>query len=318
MIDEEMKALTLSTFGSPEVLDYDTVPTPVLNESEVLVEMKAIGLNYDDIYRRKGNYPLKGTPSYFTGYEGAGVVVKSQSLKYDTGERVAFLDVPFANAEFVAVPESHVIPLGEHISFSLAASVLRHGLTAQYLSTDSHHVQPGETVLIHAASGGVGQILTQLCKRKGAKVIGLTRSRDKVATILGNNADHAVVLDDRWKSRVMEVTGYRGVDVVYDSTGSTLGDSFDVTRERGHVVFYGMAGGDPEAVDLKILMDKSKTLTGGNLRSYLATAEERKKRAGQLFDWIQNGDIKIRKAPTFRLYEGSRTHRYIKTGESFR
>jgi NADPH:quinone reductase len=316
MIETKMKALAFSIFGTPDVLEYIDIPIPELKVNEVLVKMKAIGLNYADIYRRKGNYHLKGNPPYIAGYEGSGIIVKSNSLKYKIGERIAFADVPFANAEYVVALESHIIPIPENISYSLAASVLLQGLTAHYLSFDSHKVLPNEIILIHAASGGVGQILTQICKLKGAKVIGLTRNEYKIETILKSNADYAITLDKDWKSKVMGITINRGVDVVYDSVGSTLLDSFEVTKNCGHIVFYGMSGGDPKPIDPRMLMDTSKTLTGGDLWSYLTSEEERKKRAKQLFDWIINGDIKIKQPVNFKLSEGRKAHEYLENGQS--
>lgn len=312
----KMKALTFSKFGEPDVLDYTDVPVPKLKENEVLVQMKAIGLNYADVYRRKGNYHLKGTPPYIAGYEGSGVVVESKSLKYEIGDRVAFTDVPFANAEYVSVPESHVIPIGGDISFSLAASVLLQGLTAHYLSMDSYSVKSNDIVLVHAASGGVGQILTQICKLKGATVIGLTRDERKLKNILECKADYALLLDDNWKSRVMGITDNRGVDVAYDSVGSTLMDSFQVTKDCGTVVFYGMSGGDPQLIDPRMLLDRSQTLVGGDLWSYLTSENERKSRAKQLFDWIKNHDIQIKKAVEFKISEGKKAHEYLENGQS--
>jgi NADPH:quinone reductase len=311
-----MKALTFSKFGSPEVLEYIDVPLPEIKASEILIEMKAIGLNYADIYRRKGNYHLKGNPPFIAGYEGAGIVSQTNSAKYKIGERVAFTDVPFANAEFVAVPETHVIPLPENVHFELAAAVLLQGLTAQYLSSDSYQVQTGDTLLVHAAAGGVGQILTQICKNKGAKVIGLTRDSDKLQTILDCKADHALLLDGNWKSDVLAITKNKGVDVVFDSVGSTLSDSFAVTKECGTVVFYGMSGGDPNPVDPRMLMDTSKTLTGGDLWSYLTSETERKNRANQLFEWIIKGDIKIKEPVKFNLSEGKKAHEFLENGKS--
>jgi len=311
-----MKALTFSKFGTPDVLKYITVPDPLIGNNEVLIKMKAIGLNYADIYRRKGNYHLTGSPPYIAGYEGAGLVVKSNSLKYKIGERVAFTDVPFSNAEYVVAPESHIIPIPENIDFSLAASVLLQGLTAHYLAIDSHRVQANEVVLIHAAAGGVGQFLTQICKLKGATVIGLTRNDDKVDAILGNNADYALILNDDWQSKIMKITKNKGVDVTYDSVGSTLMESFQVTKDCGHIVFYGMSGGDPKPVDPRMLMDTSKTLTGGDLWSYLTSEEERKIRAKVLFDWITSGDIKTNKPVEFKLSDGSKAHKYLENGKS--
>ena len=311
-----MKALTFSKFGSPNVLEYVDVPTPRIGDGEVLIAMKAIGLNYADIYRRRGNYHLEGTPPYIAGYEGAGIVAESNSKKYRSGDIVAFADVPFANAEYVSAPESHLIPLPNYIDCSTAASVMLQGLTAHYLSMDSHDVQPNELVLVHAASGGVGQILTQICKLKGAVVIGLTRNESKLETILNNDADYALILNHDWQSKVMKITNNRGVDVVYDSVGSTLADSIEVTKECGHIVFYGMSGGDPKPVNPRILLDTSKTLTGGDLWSYLTSNDERTNRAKTLYEWIKEGAIKIKDPIQFRLSEGRAAHEYLENGNS--
>lgn len=316
MESNTMKALTFSKFGTPEVLEYIDVVLPELEKDSVLVKMKAIGLNYADIYRRKGNYHLKGNPPFIAGYEGAGVVVKSNSYNYKVGDKIAFTDVPFANAEYVVVPTAHVIRLSSNIDFTLAASVLLQGLTAHYLSSDSYKISSKDTVLIHAASGGVGQILTQICKLKGATVIGLTRDSDKLATILNNKADYALLLDENWKQEVMEITHNIGVDVVYDSVGSTLLDSFEVTKEKGSVVFYGMSGGDPKPIDPRMLMDTSKVLIGGDLWSYLTSEEERNNRAQQLFDLILKGDITIKEPTIFKLSEGKKAHEYLENGKS--
>jgi NADPH:quinone reductase len=311
-----MHALTFSKFGNPDVLEYIEIPKPTLTEKGVLVKMEAIGLNYADIYRRKGNYHLKGNPPFIAGYEGAGIVVETTTTQAKIGDRVAFTDVPFANAEFVFVPEAHIIPLEDNISFDLAASVLLQGLTAQYLAQDSFKVKPKDVVLIHAAAGGVGQILTQICKMKGAKVIGLSRNEDKLPIILENKADFAVSLDDNWVQKALEITHNKGVDVVFDSVGSTLTDSFAVTKECGTVVFYGMSGGDPAHVNPRMLMDTSKTLTGGDLWSYINSHKQRIKRSKQLFDWILKGDIVIKNPVKFKLSEGRKAHEYLENGNS--
>ncbi len=311
-----MKALTFSKFGSSEVLEYIEIPKPIMLQNEVLVKMESIGLNYADIYRRKGNYHLKGNPPFIAGYEGAGIVAESNVSSIKIGDRVAFTDVPFANAEFVIVPEAHIIPLQDNISFDLAASVLLQGLTAHYLSNDSYKVKKDDFVLIHAASGGVGQILTQICKMKGAKVIGLSRNESKLKIISDNKADFAIALNENWKQKVMEITNNKGVDVVFDSVGSTLLDSFEVTKECGTVVFYGMSGGDPAPVDPRMLMDTSKTLTGGDLWSYINSHEQRISRSKQLFEWILNGDIVMAEPVKFQLSDGRKAHEYLESGHS--
>ena len=311
-----MKALTFSVFGDSDVLEYIEIPNPELKSDEILVEMKAIGLNFADVYRRKGNYHLKGNPPFIAGYEGAGIVVDTNNNpEYKVGDRVAFADVPFANAELVAVNINHVLPLPEAISFETAASILLQGLTAHYLATDSHKTIKGETVLIHAVAGGVGQFLTQISKLLGANVIGLTSSSDKAKVGFEQGADHVFLYNNDWKSEIFKVIP-NGVDVVYDSIGSTLMDSFEVTKECGQVVFFGMAGGDPAPVDPRMLMDGSKTLTGGDLWSYLNSKEERIKRANQLFQWIIDGKVTLSTPTSFKLSEGKLAHDYIESRKS--
>ncbi|OMQ09902.1 quinone oxidoreductase [[Flexibacter] sp. ATCC 35103] len=311
-----MKALTFSSFGNSDVLEYIEIPNPELKTDEILVEMKAIGLNFADVYRRKGNYHLKGNPPFIAGYEGAGIVVDANNHpEYKVGDRVAFADVPFANAELVAVNTNHVLPLPEAISFETAASVLLQGLTAHYLATNSHKTNQGETILIHAVAGGVGQFLTQISKLLGANVIGLTSSPDKAKVAIKQGADYVFLYHEDWKSKIFEIVP-KGVDVVYDSIGSTLKESFEVTKECGQVVFFGMAGGDPEPVDPRMLMDGSKTLTGGDLWSYLNSKEERIKRANQLFSWIIDGKLTPTTPTSFKLYEGKQAHDYLESRKS--
>src|SRR5580692_10864179 len=148
-----MKALTLSTFGSSDVLEYKEISAPELKHGEILVEMKAIGLNFADVMRRNGVYPMRGNAPYINGFEGAGIVKDPNNHSgFKPGDRVAFADVPFANAELVAVPYENAIPLPDEISFETAASIMLQGLTAHYLTADSHKIKPGETALIHAAA----------------------------------------------------------------------------------------------------------------------------------------------------------------------
>ena len=176
-----MHALTFSRFGGPEVLEYREIPSPQPQPGHVIVSLRAIGLNFADIYRRQGRYHLAGHPSYIAGYEAAGVIESvPPGSTFRPGDRVAFADSPFANAEQVSVPEEKLIPLPEDISFETAAALLLQGLTAQFLVSDSHVVCAGEWILVHAAAaGGVGLLLTQMARDAGAQVIGLTSSARK-------------------------------------------------------------------------------------------------------------------------------------------
>jgi NADPH:quinone reductase len=313
-----MKALIFEKFGGPEVLQYKEVKDPEIGPSDILLEMKAIGLNFADVYRRKGNYHLVGNPPYILGYEGAGIVksIGNNVTHIKVGDRMAFADVPYANAELVSVPKEKAIPIPDEISFETAASLLLQGLTAQYLTKDSYSIKKGDVALVHAAAGGVGQLLVQIVKILGGNVIGLTSSEGKRQAALAVGADQMFLYTEDWKEKVMNATEGKGVDVVFESVGSTLMDSFDVTRIGGTVVFYGMAGGDPVLVDPRMLMDTSKTLTGGDLWNVLTSHEERVIRSQELFGWIQKGVLKVSEPTVFSLSKGARAHEYIESRKS--
>lgn len=313
-----MKALVFNRFGEPEVLEYIDIMDPVIGPDEILVRMKAIGLNFADIYRRKGNYHLAGEPPYILGYEGAGTVenIGANVQGINIGDRIAFADVPYANAELVAVPFEKAIPIPETISFAEGASVLLQGLTAHYLTKDSYTVKKNDIVLVHAVAGGVGQLLVQIVKLLGGTAIGLTSSQDKATAAEEVGADKVFLYKDDWKRQVLEETNGKGVDVVYESVGSTLLDSFEVTRTGGTVVFFGMAGGDPALVDPRMLMDTSKTLTGGDLWNVLTSRAERMARSNELFQWMEEGRVRVSNQTFFALHEGQEAHRYLESRKS--
>jgi NADPH:quinone reductase len=313
-----MKALVFESFGGPEVLKVKELETPSFGRDEILVNMKAIGLNFADVYRRKGNYHLAGEPPYILGYEGAGIVeqVGSNVTEIKPGDRIGFADVPYANAEFVTVPLDKAVLLPEGISFETAASVLLQGLTAHYLTKDSYTIKEGDTVLIHAAAGGVGGLLIQMAKLMGARVIGLTSSEAKMETAKGAGADQVFLYDQPWSEEVLNWTNGRGADVVYESVGSTLMDSFKAVRTGGTVVFYGMAGGDPVSVDPRMLMDTSKTLTGGDLWNVLTSRSERLSRSNELFQWILDNKVKIAEPAIYPLEDGARAHQFLESRKS--
>jgi NADPH:quinone reductase len=308
-----MKALTFSAFGTPEVLEYIDIPEPVVKQDELLVQMKAIGLNYADVYRRRGNYHLKGAPPYIAGYEGAGIVINTNGISgFKMGDRVCFADVPFANAALVAVPVANAIPLNDKISFETAAAVMLQGLTAQYLTHDSYAVKENDKVLIHACAGGVGQLLVQVCKMKDAVVIGITSSDEKRKAALANGCDKVFLYSEDW----IQLSKAENISVAYESVGTTLLQSFDAVRETGTVVFYGFAGGNPPHIDPRMLMDGSKKLVGGDLWSYLISKEERIQRSNELFNWIVSGKMQIPAPAVFALKEGRAAHELLESRKS--
>ncbi|HSU82423.1 MAG TPA: quinone oxidoreductase [Thermoanaerobaculia bacterium] len=311
-----MRALCFDRFGGPEVLEIREIPDPAPAPGHATVRTQAIGLNFADVYRRRGNYHLAGEPPWIAGYEGAGVIESIEGEgPFQAGDRVGFADSPHANAEKVSVPFDKLIPLPDGISPETAAASLLQGLTAQYLTRDSHRLRPGETVLVHAAAGGVGLLLVQIAKALGARVLGVTSSGAKARAVLDAGADAVALSDEDWVGAAHALAP-GGVDVAYDSVGSTLMRSFEAVRTGGHVVFYGMAGGDPPLVDPRMLMDTSKSLTGGDLWNVLRTAEDRRRRAAELFGWILEGALKVHIGARFPLAEGAAAHAFLESRQS--
>ncbi len=306
-----MHALTFSRFGGPDVLVWTALPDPLPAPGVAVVRTAVIGLNFADIYRRQGRYHLAGTPPWIAGYEAAGTIAAlhpdDSAAGWLVGQRVAFADSPYANAELVAVPLDKLIRLPAHIGFDTAAAVLLQGLTAQFLSTDSYPVRAEESVLVHAAGGGVGLLLTQLAAARGARVVALASSADKREAALRAGADEAIDSGDGWVERVRTALP-GGADVVYDSIGRTLGDSLALARVGGTVVFYGMAAGNPDPVDPRVLMDRSLTLVGGDLWNVLTSAQARQVRADALFDAIRQGALQVPIAARFALRDGAQAH----------
>ncbi|TRZ36746.1 quinone oxidoreductase [Niallia circulans] len=313
-----MKALCFMQFGPKEVLKLMEVPDPIVQEHEIIVRTKAIGVNYADIYRRKGNYHLEGEPPYILGYEGAGVVeaVGAGVKDISVGDRIAFADVPYANAELVAVPADKAIPVPADITFEEAAAVLLQGLTAQYLSADSFTVKQGDFVVVHSAAGGVGQLLVQLAKLKGAVVIAIASTSEKAAAAKAAGADHTLTYEGDWIAAVKKLTEKTGADVVYDAVGATLMQSFEAAKTGGTVVFYGMAGGDPPLIDPRMLMDTSKTLTGGDLWNVLQTRADRISRSGELFQLMAANRLLLPHITTFPLSEGQAAHGLLESRQN--
>ncbi|QWT22193.1 quinone oxidoreductase [Bacillus sp. NP157] len=306
-----MHALLFDCFGSADVLRWDTLADPVPAPGQVLVRTRAVGLNFADVYRRNGTYHLAGAAPWILGYEGAGEIV-SDGGPFPKGTRIGFADMPFANAELVAVDADKLIPLPDAISYETAAAVLLQGLTAQYLVTDSSHPSAGQSALVHAAAGGVGLLLVQMLRAKGVLVIGVASSEAKREAARAAGADLVLGYDDL-VVHVQDATEGKGVHVTYDSVGRTLGDSLAATRIGGTVVFYGMAAGDPDFVDPRLLMDRSLTLTGGDLWNVLTSASIRRERAAALFAQITDGVIHPTIAATYALRDGAAAHAFLES-----
>ncbi len=309
-----MHALLFDKFGGPEVLRWGGRPDPIPAAGQALIRMRSVGLNFADVYRRNGNYHLSGTAPWILGYEGAGVIEQAAAgdQRFPVGTRVGFADMPYANAELVAADLDRLIALPDDITFDTAAATLLQGLTAQYLVTDSYKVRRGDAAVVHAAAGGVGQLLVQMLKALGATVLGVASSASKRAAALAAGADAACGYDDL-PAQAKQLGAGRGADVVYDSVGRTLADSLAAARVGGTVVFYGMAAGDPDPVDPRLLMDRSLTLTGGDLWNVLTSAAIRRERAAALFAQIRAGELRPNIAARFALSDGASAHAYLES-----
>lgn len=308
-----MKAVRVHEFGGPEVLRYDDVALPEPGPGEARVKLAASGVNFIDIYHRKGQYP--GERPLTLGQEGAGVVDKVgadvQDLK--PGDHVAYASVQGSYAEYAIVPASKLVPVPDGVGLDLAAAVMLQGLTAHYLTYSTFALQPGDTALIHAAAGGVGQLLVQIAKRRGARVIG-TASASKLNLAREAGADEVIAYDkDDFEAAVRSITAGKGVDVVYDSVGKTTFDqSLNCLRPRGYMVLFGQSSGPVPPQDPQILNRKgSLFLTRPTLAHYTATREELLGRADDLFGWMAAGELKVTIDTTFPLAEAAEAHRYL-------
>lgn len=309
-----MKALYFEKFGGSEVLQYGEIPQPVITENEVLVKVDYIGLNFADIYRRRGTYHIEKHEPYINGYEGVGVIVEigAKVTRQQVGKTVLFVDVPFANAEYVAVPSEQAIQLPTEIDSQLAASIGLQGMTADFLAHDLGKNSPGEKVFITGISGGVGQILSQMLVADGIEVYGSASSAEKQALALSHGVKQ--VYPSRETSWVKTLEGK--FVTAYDGVGSTLQQSLALIQHRGKVVFFGMAGGDPVKIDPVALMSESKSILTGDLWDYLTSYEKRKIRSERLFSYFAKGQIDISEPTVFSLADGRQAHEFLETGKS--
>ncbi|HLV37149.1 MAG TPA: quinone oxidoreductase [Spirillospora sp.] len=309
-----MKAIRVHQHGGPEALSYEEVEVPQPGPGEARVKIEAIGLNFVDVYQRKGLYknPLPLTP----GNEAAGVVdaVGPDVTEVQVGQRVAYAMRIGAYAEYAVVPAWTLVPLPDSISTQEAAAVLLQGLTAHYLCYSTYPLRAGEAALIHAAAGGVGLLLVQIAKGLGAQVIGTVSTEEKAQLAREAGADEIILYTQAdFEAETKRLTGNRGVDVVYDSVGKdTFDKSLNCLRPRGMLVLYGQSSGPVPPVDPQILNTKgSLYLTRPSLGHYIADHTELLQRSGDLFQWMEAGDLRVRIDTTFPLARAADAHRYI-------
>jgi NADPH2:quinone reductase len=309
-----MKAIRIHGFGGPEVLSEDDLPLPEPGAGQARVKIAAAGVNFIDTYHRKGLYP--GQLPLTLGQEGAGVVdaVGEGVGEVRPGDRVVYASVQGSDAEYALVPAARLVSIPEGVSFEQAAAAMLQGLTAHYLAVSTYPIKPGDTALIHAAAGGVGRLLVQIAKRRGARVIGTASTDEKIALARSGGADEVIAYTrENFEAATRRLTGGKGVDVVYDSVGKTTFDqSLNCLRPRGYMVLYGQSSGPVPPLDPQVLNAKgSLFLTRPTLGHYVATREELLSRANDLFGWIAQGQLDVRIDRTFALAQAADAHRYL-------
>ncbi len=307
------QAIRIHEYGGPEVMKLETVDVPSPGPNEVLIIQEACGLNYIDVYMRTGLYPLASLPGGL-GLEAAGRVeiVGEHVDDLKPGDRVAYISPPAgAYAGARVMPADKLIKLPEAISNKAAAAVIFKGLTAQYLLRRVYPVKIGDTVLIHAAAGGVGLLACQWAKHLGATVIGTVGSAQKAELAHANGCDHAILYrEENFKDKVRELTDGKGVNVVYDSIGKdTFMDSLDCLRPLGTMVSFGNATGPVDPIAPSILTAKgSLFLTRPSLFAYAATRQDLIAMAEDLFQVVLSGALKMAVNQEYPLGEAARAH----------
>jgi NADPH2:quinone reductase len=296
-----MHAVVFERNGGPEVLEYKEVPDPPPSDGQVLVDVEAAGINYRDIYERHGG-GYGSEPPAVIGVEGAGSVTES-------GERVAWVGVAGSYAERVAADSAQLVPVPEGISAEKAAAALLQGMTAHYLANDSYAIEEGDWVVVHAAAGGVGLLLTQLSKLRGGRVIATTSTEEKAALAREAGADEVIGYDG-FAERVLELTSGEGAAAVYDGVGrATFLEGFKALRPFGRMILYGSSSGQPEPLNVPMLAPAgSLYVQRPTLATYTRTPELLRERAGQLFDLMAAGKLDVRIGARYPLAEARRAH----------
>ena len=320
-----MRAIAVTAFGGPEKLALLDVPQPQPAPGEALVKLEYAGVNFIDVYMRSGHYARSQT--YQTplpmviGMEGIGVVsslgegVKGLSPK----QRVGYCIVRGSYAEYASVPAWKLVPVPDDVPSPVAVTLMLQGLTAHYLSHSAFPLEKGHTCLVHAAAGGVGQLLVQCAKLRGAKVIGTAGSEEKAAIARERGADHVILYRQQdFREEVMRLTGGKGVDVVYDAVGKdTISRSIRSLRRRGVCINYGGASGLVASIEpLELGEAGSVFFTRPHLADYIATPEELALRASDLFAAWRTGKLVVTVEREFALAEAGEAHRYLEAGRT--
>lgn len=307
-----MKAIEIKHTGGPEVMELADLPVPEPKPNEAVVKIAAAGVNFIDVYNREGRYkaPLPLVP----GQEGAGVVsaVGSGVRDVAVGDRVAYTSVLGSYAQYAAVPADRLVKIPAGVTEREAAAAMLQGMTAQYLAYDTHPLKSGETVLIHAAAGGVGLLLVQMAHNIGARVIATVSTQAKADLARAAGADDIILYTEvDFEAETKKLTGGKGIDVVYDSVGKTTFDKgLNLLHPRGMMVLFGGSSGAVAPLDPLVLTQKgSLFLTRPSLGHYIISSEELQQRAAAVFGMIRDKKLKLRIEHIYPLDEAPKAHR---------
>jgi len=309
-----MKAIRVHTPGGPEALKLDEIPSPAPKAGEALVKIDAAGLNYIDVYFRTGTY--KAELPLTIGMEAGGTVtaVGANVSEVKVGDKVAYTGVAGSYAEQAVVPSSKLVVLPAGVTTRQGAAAMLQGMTAHYLASSTYPLKKGDTCLVHAAAGGVGLLLCQIAKLRGARVIGTVSTDDKAKLAREAGADETIIYTRQdFEAEVKRITGGKGVQVVYDAVGKTTWEkSLNSLAPRGVMALYGQSSGPIGQIDPQILNAKgSLFLTRPSLGHYTATREELLQRAGEVLGWVRDGKLKLRMEFEFPLKDAAEAHRAL-------
>lgn len=313
MLRMERTVVRVHAVGPADVLTLEREETPLPGPGEVQVRQTAIGLNFIDVYFRSGLYPT--ALPFIPGQESVGVVTAvGEGVALPLGARVASAGVPGAYATARVLPSERVVLVPDAIDDVTAAAIMLKGMTAEYLVRRCHRIEPGQVVVVHAAAGGVGQLLCQWARHLGATVIGAVGRPEKAALATASGAHHVVVLSEQaLVDEVKRLTGGRGVDVVYDSVGKdTLAASLDSLKPRGLLVSFGQSSGMPEPLALSSLGGaRSLFVTRPSMHAYVHSRAELEESSAALFDVVTRGVVKVSAPTTFPLSAVADAHRAL-------
>jgi NADPH:quinone reductase len=309
-----MQAIRVSATGGPDALQLEDIPTPEPGPGQVRIKVEAAGVNFIDVYQRKGQYkmPLPFTP----GGEAAGTVDALGPGVNDlqVGARVVSVDSQGGYAQYALMEAARAVPLLEGVSVEVAAAAILQGMTAHYLTHSTFALQPGQTALVHAAAGGAGQMLVQTAKKLGARVIGTAGSAEKAQIARDLGADEVILYNETdFEAETKRLTDGKGVEVVYDSVGrTTFEKGLNVLKPRGMMALFGQSSGPVEPLNPQVLNAKgSLFLTRPTLGHYIASREELLWRAEDVLGWIAAGELRVRVDKTFPLAEAPAAHQYL-------